>query len=181
MYLLERKEYMGHTVNFRTFIKSYKDKNRKHAPEDKQMVFENIHKAIIDPDTWETVQRCNITVRRIPKQGKELNRLTGLLFCKECGAKMYNEYAVDEYHNYTRDNDIYASCRKHTTDCTMHVVRSTVVEELILDALCEVISFTKTNEAEFIRLVTESSSIQQEEITKLIGNGLPIIKSVWQK
>jgi len=165
-YLLGRMEYMGHTVNFKTFKKTYKDKNRKPTPVEKQAVFENTHEAIIDPETWHNAQRLRKTVRRVSKAAKEPNRLTGLLYCADCGAKLYNERASDKYHNHPRDNYICASYRKHTTDCTMHFVRSVIVEELILDALRKVNGFVKTNEAEFVRLVTESSSVQQVEIEK---------------
>lgn len=166
MYILERKEYMGHTINFKTYKKSYKDKNRRHNPEDKQMVFENTHEALIDPETWETAQRCRRTIRRIPKQAREPNRLTGLLFCKDCGAKLYNEVVEAGGRHRPKDNYTCASYRKHTTDCTAHYIRTAVVEELILTALQEVNAFVKDNEAEFLRLVTETSTAQQEQAAK---------------
>ena len=169
-YLLERVEYMGHTCSFKTYKNSYRDKHRKLADKADWKITENTHEAIIDPETWEAVQRCRKTARRIPKQAdkqeKLPNRLTGLVFCADCNAKMYHDYCKDAYHNHPRDTYFCSSYRKHTTDCTMHFVRSVVVEKLILETLREVVSFATTNEAEFVRLITETSSAQQEEMTK---------------
>jgi len=169
-YLLERMEYMGHTCTFKTYKNSYRDKNRKKSDKADWKITENTHEAIIDPETWAAAQRCRKTARRIPKQADERerppNRLTGLMYCADCGAKLYHEYVIDTYHKSPRDNYICSSYRKHTTDCTMHFVRSAVVEKLILETLREVIGFATTNEAEFVRLISETSSAQQAEVTK---------------
>ena len=83
--LLSKPEYMGHTVNFRTSKKSYKDKRVMNPPED-WLIFENTHEAIVDPQTWKLAQRTRKTVHRIDTTG-EANPLTGILFCADCGAK----------------------------------------------------------------------------------------------
>ena len=84
--MLERPEYMGHTVNFRSSKKSYRDKRVKNAPED-WLVFENTHEAIVDPETWQLAQQVKRTVRRTDTTGVA-NPFTGLVFCADCGAKM---------------------------------------------------------------------------------------------
>jgi site-specific DNA recombinase len=165
MYLLDRMEYMGHTVNFKTYKKSYKDKNRKPSPKSNWAIFEHTHEAIIDEGTWHTAQQLRRTKRR-PYSLGAANPLTGLLFCADCGAKLYNERTAD-YNGRPRNNYICSSYRKHTADCTMHYIRAVVVEELILDALKEVSSFAKENEDEFVRLVMETSSVQQVETAKV--------------
>ena len=87
--ILSKPEYMGHTVNFRSHKESYKDKRAvRHPPED-WLVFENTHEAIVDPETWRLAQQVKRTVRRTDTTG-EANPLTGLVFCADCGAKMYN-------------------------------------------------------------------------------------------
>ena len=87
--ILSKPEYMGHTVNFRSHKESYKDKQPIfHAPED-WLIFENTHEAIVDKGTWELVQKLRGTPRRIDTLG-EANPLTGLVFCADCGSKMYN-------------------------------------------------------------------------------------------
>ena len=85
--ILAKPEYMGHTVNFRTSKKSYKDKAVKNAPED-WLIFENTHEAIVDAETWELAQKVRQTQRRKDSLGAS-NPLTGLCFCADCGAKMY--------------------------------------------------------------------------------------------
>ncbi|MCL1882997.1 MAG: DUF4368 domain-containing protein [Defluviitaleaceae bacterium] len=170
VYILDRMEYMGHTCSFKTFKNHYRDKNRKKADKADWKITENTHEAIIDQKTWETAQRCRKTVRRIPKQAgtheRPPNRLTGLIYCADCGKKMYNDYAEDSYHKTPRHAYFCSSYRRKTADCTMHFVRAVVVEELILASLREVSGFANENEAEFIRLITQASSDQQEQQAK---------------
>ena len=163
-YILSRMEYMGCTVNFKTYKKSYKDKNRRPAPKDKWAIFEHTHEPIIDEETWRTAQRLRKTVRRPDSLGTP-NPLTGLLFCADCGAKMYNERGKGA-HGLPRNNYICSNYRKHTADCTMHYIRADVVEKLILDALKKISRFAKENRDEFVRRMMESSSIQQNKEAK---------------
>lgn len=87
--ILSKPEYMGHTVNFRTYKESYKDKRSKMTPTEDLVIFEDTQEAIIDKETWERVQSLRKTVRRTDTIGAA-NPLTGLMFCADCGAKMYN-------------------------------------------------------------------------------------------
>ena len=96
-HIIERPEYMGHTVNFRTYKDSDKDKQAKENPKENWLIFENTHAAIIDPETWETAQRLRKTVRRTDHGAA--NPLTGLVFCADCGAKMYKQTAVPHHPN----------------------------------------------------------------------------------
>jgi len=159
--LLSRMEYMGHTVNFKTYKTSYKDKNRKRAPQDKWAIFDNTHEAIIDSETWETAQRLMQTVRRTYENHGEPNRLTGLLYCADCNGKLYHERGMRGKGEATKNNYICSSYRKHTTDCTAHYIGVEVLEKLILDALKEISGYVKTNKDDFIKSVTEMSSAYQ--------------------
>lgn len=87
--ILKRPEYMGYTVNFRTTSKSYKEKKNIINTPDKRAVFENTQEAIVDSETWHLAQKLIGTPRRSGTIG-EANPLTGLVFCADCGAKMYN-------------------------------------------------------------------------------------------
>ena len=87
--ILSKPEYIGHTVNFRTYKESYKDKHSKMTPKEDLVIFENTQEAIIDKETWERVQTLRKTIRRTDTIGTA-NPLTGLMFCADCGAKMYN-------------------------------------------------------------------------------------------
>lgn len=86
---MAKPEYMGHTVNFRSCKKSYKGKQTIRRPPEEWLIFENTHEAIIDPETWAMAQQTRKTVHRTDTTG-EANPLTGLVFCADCGAKMYN-------------------------------------------------------------------------------------------
>jgi len=176
--MISKPEYMGHTVNFRTSMESYKDKRAKENPKEDWVIFEDTHPAIVDPETWETAQRCRKTVRRTDHG--EANPLTGLIFCADCGAKLYNHrqsYPTTQinkkgYVCNRPPKDVYACStysltgRKFDRQCTNHQIRTVVLRELALDAIKSVSGFVKTNEAEFIRQIRETSVIKQEEMAK---------------
>lgn len=178
-HIIGKPEYMGHTVNFRTYKDSYKDKYTKHAPPEDWVIFEDTHPAIIDRETWETAQRCRKTVRRTDSLG-EANPLTGLVFCADCGAKLYNhriprptQYRHPSGKVYTRPpKDIYScstyslTSRKFDPQCSQHHIRTVVLRELALDAIREVSGYVKENEAEFVQQVREASTVRQEEAAK---------------
>ena len=84
--ILSKPEYMGHTVNFRSHKKSYKDKRGVPIPRSEWLIFESTHEAIVDHETWELAQRVKGTVRRTDSTGIA-NPLTGLVYCADCGKK----------------------------------------------------------------------------------------------
>lgn len=159
-YILNRVEYMGHTVNFKTEKISFRDKRRVATPKESWMIFENTQEAVIDEETWSTAQRLRKTARRPGNLGAA-NPLTGVLYCGDCGAKMYNDRAP--IRDRQRDDYICSSYRKHTTDCTMHFIRTAVVKELILSALRSVSEYARSHRAEFEKLVMETSAEQQNQ------------------
>lgn len=160
-YILNRIEYMGHTVNFKTEKRSYKDHNRRATDRDKWAVFENTHEAIIDEETFNTAQRLRTVKRRVNSLG-EANRLTGIVYCADCGRRMYND-RTEGKSKKRKNNYICSSYRRHTTQCTMHFIQASVIEELILASLREVSDFTKENREEFRQLVMKNSTVRQEE------------------
>jgi len=181
--LIARPEYMGHTVNFRTDKPSYKDRRRTKNPKEQWKIFENTHPAIVDAETWELAQKCRETKRRPhTRHNWEANPLTGLMFCADCGNKLYNHREDNTgkmyWHKqmgkyYPRSShDIYSCAtfndngNRNRGKCTMHYIRTAVVRELLLDTIKSVSSFAKTNEAEFIRQVRESSELRQETAAK---------------
>ena len=178
--ILSKPEYCGHTVNFRTTKESYKDKSyKRNSPEDWK-IFENTHPPIIDQETYDTVQRLKGTPRRIDTSG-EANPLTGLVFCAQCGAKMYNSrrsknptnkrsisgkiYTCCESDKYTCST--YNMSRKRFKEiCTMHHIRTTVIRELVLDAIRRASEYVRCNEADFVEKVREISVVKQEDVAK---------------
>ena len=163
VHIIGKPEYMGHTVNFRTYKDSYKDKKTKHASKDDWVIFENTHPAIIDPETWETAQRCRKTVRRTDSLG-EANPLTGLVFCGDCGYKMYavrGAGTLERKHAYTCGN--YRNRARNDFNCTTHYIRKSVLKELVLADLQRVLSYVKQHEDEFIRKATEYGDQEAEK------------------
>ena len=155
--MVKKPEYMGHTVNFRTHKDSYKDKHsRKVNPED-WILFENTQEPIVDEDTWYTVQKIRETKHKPSKRG-EPNPLTGLMFCADCGAKMFNHRTggyekKDKDGNptgkYTNAQDAYHCSTyslnkgKFVDSCSMHHVRTDVVRDLILETLKATAGFVR--------------------------------------
>lgn len=166
-YILERIEYMGHMVNFKTFKANFKDKQRQKTPDEQLVIFENTHEAIIDSETWDTANRIRQNAkRRRPNSLGEANPLTGLLWCADCGAKLYNERGYNSKNGKWKDTYICASYRKRTTDCTSHRINTDTVNELVLDTLRTVSEYARENEADFIRQVNEMFSTQQAGTVK---------------
>ena len=79
-HIIEKPEYMGHTVNFRTYKDSYKDKKAKEAPKEGWMIFENTHPAIIGPGTWETTKARKRSLNKEQKRIAELNSIIKKLY-----------------------------------------------------------------------------------------------------
>lgn len=164
--ILAKPEYLGHTVNFRTSQKSYKDKRVKNAPED-WLIFENTHEAIIDKATWEQVQEIRQTVRRTDTTG-EANPLTGLMFCADCGAKMYNhrnrnaQFLNDNYNcsAYTR------TATRETRLCCSHSISTRTVRTLLLDTIRTVSAYAISDEEAFRQKVLSASKLKHETDTK---------------
>ena len=168
--LLERPEYMGHTVNFRSSKKSYRDKRVKNAPED-WLIFENTHEAIVDPETWQLAQQVKRTVRRTDTTGVA-NPLTGLVFCADCGAKMYNhrgkrkkdgrEYGTDFYNCSTYT----LTFERETQMCFSHTVSTKALNALILETIRTTAGYAIQNKEEFIQRVRCISQVRQQEAAK---------------
>jgi len=177
--MITKPEYMGHTVNFRTTKESYKDKTSKENPKEEWAVFENTHPAIVDSETWETAQRCRKTVRKTNSYG-EANPLTGLVFCADCGAKLYNHrqpypkqytdkrgYTVNRYGKDIYECSTYnLTGRKFDRKCTSHYIRTAVIQAAVLEAIKTASDAVKINETEFIAKLREESAIRQEESAK---------------
>ena len=164
--ILAKPEYLGHTVNFRTSQKSYKDKRVKNAPED-WLIFENTHEDIIDKATWDRVQEIRQTVRRTDTTG-EANPLTGLMFCADCGAKMYNhrnrnaQFLNDNYNcsAYTR------TATRETRLCCSHSISTRTVCTLLLETIRTVSAYAISNEEAFRQKVLAASKLKHEADTK---------------
>ena len=154
VHILERKEYLGHTVNFKTEKVSYKVKSSVENPEEKQVIFENTHEPIIDLATWERVQELR-KQRKRPNRYDEVGLFSGLLFCADCGSVLYQQ----RYENKTRKQDCYicGNYKKRTHDCTAHFIRTDLLTAGVTANLRKVTSYAAKHEKQFMKLLIEQN------------------------
>ncbi len=174
--ILSKPEYMGDTVNFRSHKASYKDKTAVKNPKEEWLIFENTHEAIVDRETWELAQKLRKTPKRIDTLG-EANPLTGLLFCADCGAKMYNHRTKGggkkPYPSDFFDCSAYTlAYQKRTKACKGHHITTKAIRTLILDAIRTVSTYAVSNRDEFMEKIRCASQIKQEEMAKEIKRKL---------
>lgn len=142
--MLAKPEYFRHTVNFKTFKKSYKSKKSYENPRENQMIFENTHEQIIDLHTWERVQELRKNKRRPTKTGKT-NMFSGIAYCADCGEKLY--YCTSNHFEKRQDHFVCStSIKKGTEICGSHFIRAVVLEQGVLAHLNYVISFVANYE-----------------------------------
>ena len=158
--ILEKREYLGHTINFKT-RKHFKDKKSHYVPEDEWRIFENTHEAIIDQQTFDLVQKIRGNVRRYPDGWGEAAPLTGLLYCADCGGKMY----VHRTNNGKRISQYtcsqYSKVPVGKLCTTQHRINEDVVLSLVSEMLKAIAEYAKHDRAEFVRVVQEAQSSQQ--------------------
>ena len=164
--ILKKKEYLGHTVNFKT-RKHFKDKKSKYVSEDKWLIFENTHEAIIDQETFDNVQRIRGNVKRYPDGWGEYHPLTGLMYCADCGSKMY----VHRTNNYK--NIPYYVCSNYKkvpcgTLCpSAHRIKAEVVLNLIQETLKDIKNYIDEDNEVFTRSIqNEMEEKEKVEIEK---------------
>ena len=158
--ILKKREYLGHTVNFKT-RKHFKDKKSHYVDESEWTIFENTHEAIIDQETFDNVQCVRGNARRYPDGFGEAYPLTGLMYCADCGGKMYvhrtyngkrvPQYTCGQYGKYP----IGSLCP------TQHRIKAEAVLTLIADMLRTIAEYSRNDRAEFIRTVQETQAAQQ--------------------
>ena len=163
-YILEKQEYMGHTVLGKTVSVSYKTKKRRKAEPDELMIFKNTHPAIVDEETWYLAQKLRKTVRK-PSYDRPPHPLTGLVYCADCGHKMtHRQPSPTKKKKYDADDAyICGSYRQRTRNCTMHFIKTSVLWELILTAIREVSDYVRQDEQAFIDNVQQTSTVQIAE------------------
>ena len=158
--ILKKREYLGHTINFKT-RKHFKDKKSHYVSEDEWTIFENTHEVIIDQQTFDLAQKIRSNVRRYPNGWGEAAPLTGLLYCADCGGKMYvhrtnNGKRVSQYtcSNYTK-----VPCG--TLCPTQHRINESAVLTLVSDTLRAIAEYSRNDRTEFIHTVQETQVAQQ--------------------
>ena len=180
--ILERPEYMGDTVNFRSHKESYKDKKAVKNNSDEILVFQDTHEAIIDRRTWYMVQELRKTVRRTDTNG-EGSLLTGKLYCADCGGKMHYRRGTTRagrdwrgipngeiQHTSAGFNcSTYNSSRKQYKQvCCSHSIKEDTVKQLILETIRYALKSVRMDEATFIKSMRSASEVRDKrEVKKL--------------
>lgn len=178
--ILSKPEYMGHTVNFRTVKESYKSKQVTKRPQEDWVIVENTHAPIVDPETWKLAQYTRRTVHRVDKTGVA-NPFTGLVFCADCGAKMYNhrgrpnskkpdggidpETGLFPFDHY--DCSTYTlTMNRVENGCKGHYISTNALRTMVLDAIRLTSQYAIAHPEEFSKKVREASEIKQSKAAK---------------
>jgi len=160
--ILDRQEYIGDTVNFKCTTRSYKDKTKVILPKEDRKVFKNTHEPIIDEYTWNIAKQLRDNRKKPTRSGKK-SIFSGLLFCNDCGKKMYFQSPVIDLK--AKDHYRCSSYKHDTSLCTAHYITDEVLQNLVLENIQKVISYMKNYEDLFIKEQLAKST--QDEIKKI--------------
>ena len=157
--ILRQQEYCGDIINFKTYSQSFKNKKRLENPEENWVIFKNVHEPIIEREVFEQVQKLiGKTKRRAPKQeNAEKNMFCELLYCADCGKKLW-------FHTNANNKNIhYFSCSNYKSDyrgtcLTRHYIRADAIEQVVQFELRKLAAFLKDDENAFLDLLTEKSN-----------------------
>lgn len=163
--ILDRQEYIGDTVNFRSTTRSYKDKTRVNLPKEDRTIFKNTHEPIIDEYTWNIAKQLRNNRKKRAKSGKK-SIFSGLLFCNDCGKKMYFQSPVVDLRN--KDHYRCSSYKHDTSACSSHYISDDVLQSIVLENIQRVVSYMKDYEDLFIQEQLAKST--QDELKQISKN-----------
>ena len=162
--ILERKEYIGATVNFKTYTNSIWDKKQRENPEENRVIFYNTHPAIIEQEVFDKVQEIRQQRHRRTATGKS-SPFSGLVFCADCKQKLY--YSTTKYFEKRQDFFICSTHRANKDKCSGHYIRAVVLEDLVWNHMKEVISYVTRYEAHFRVEMEQKFRLQSEETIRV--------------
>lgn len=184
--MLEKPEYMGDTVNFRTKKLSYKDKTAVRNDSDEIVVFTDTHEAIIDRKTWYMVQELRKTKRRINTEG-ESNPFVGKIFCADCGGKMhYRNEGKRAGRNWrglpdgsVRTTPACYNCGNYNNShdqsgkvCCSHNIQAKVIDQLVLETIQYACKSVRMDERAFVESIRSASEIREQSEAKKLKAAL---------
>ena len=146
--ILERIEYLGHTVNFKTTSKNYKSKKRIQNPPEKQMIFKNTHPAIISDELFETVQKIREGKRRPTATGK-MSLLSGKVICADCKSKLH--YCTTNGFEAKQDFFTCANYRSNMGSCSAHYIRNVTLCNMVFKHIKKMLVYVQQFEETFVR------------------------------
>ena len=160
VHILERREYTGCTVNFKTYTNSIWDKKQRDTPLEKQAVFYGTHPAIIEQEVFDKVQEIRQQRHRRTKTGKS-SLFSGMVYCADCGAKM--RYCTTNYFEKRQDHFVCANYRSNIGSCLAHYIRAVVLEDLVWMHMKAVISYVARHESYFRAVMEHRLRLSSEE------------------
>ena len=177
--ILSRQEYLGHTVNFKTGRKSYKNKKSFINPPSKWVIIKDTHEAIIDQETFDIVQRLKEGRKRTNTPMGEMPVLSGMLYCADCGKKLY----VCRTKSLQPESYYYccSTYRKRQGLCSAHQIRIKIIDEIVLEDIKRHIEFAKEHEDEFMKLVSSESTANITKSLNLLNKELNASKARIEK
>lgn len=177
--ILSRQEYLGHTVNFKTGRKSYKNKKSFINPPSKWVIIKDTHEAIIDQETFDIVQRLKEGRKRANTPMGEMPVLSGMIYCADCGKKLY----VCRTKSLQPESYYYccSTYRKRQGLCSAHQIRIKIIDEIVLEDIKRHIEFAKEHEDEFIKLVSSESTANITKSLNLLNKELNASKARIEK
>ena len=163
--ILDRPEYIGDTVNFKCTTRSYKDKTKIKLPKEDRKVFKNTHEPIIDEYTWNIAKQLRNNRKKPTRSGKK-SIFSGLLFCNDCGMKMYFQSPVTDLK--AKDHYRCSSYKHDSSACTSHYITDEALQVIVLENIQRVISYIKSYEDLFIKEQLAKST--QDELKHISKN-----------
>ena len=170
-YILDRQEYLGHTVLGKSICENFKTKQRRAATPDELMIFPDTHEAIIDQDTWDIARKIRMKKKPRAANGTYSHRLSGLVYCADCGARMGFISPDAKHGDKHYDSDSAFQCgnyRSTAAECVSHYVKTSVLEAAVLQAIQTVSKYVLENEADFI---DQLRAVWNEHQTRATNNG----------
>lgn len=161
--ILGRKEYIGCTVNFRTYTNSIWDKTQRITPEEKQLVFYNTHPAIVSQEVFDKVQQLREKRARRTRSGRT-SLFSGILYCDECKQRMY--FCGGKGNQEKKDYFLCSTHRNNVEKCSSHFIRVTVLEELVLEHIKLVLQYVAYHEDYFRSVMEEQLKLESEGTIK---------------
>ena len=156
--ILERQEYVGNTVNFKTTAKNYRSKKRVMNDKENRKTFEDTHPAIIDAHTFEIVQKIRQNKRRRTATGR-FQLFSGKLFCADCGAKLH---FAGSNTNEKDDHYTCANYRSNKGTCTAHYIRNSVLYDLVFKHIKSMLVYVQQFEETFVRREIEKADRERQ-------------------
>lgn len=164
-YILNRREYLGHTVLGKTTRDNFETKRKRIANEDELLVFYNTHEAIIDQETYDKAQRMRKRVSPRRNSEKPAHRLSGLLYCADCGSRLAYINSKPKDGKIYDSNQAFRCSRYHNKyhSCTGHYIKASTIEMLIYQATKRVSQYVLKDEKEFVEQLKAQYELQCEK------------------